>query len=392
MSEVQTFEFDRQQRRFLTMGVAALLLCVAGAFANPARFFQAYLLGFLFWVGIALGCLAILMLHHLVRGRWGFVIQRLLEAGVRTLPLMALLFIPLLFGLQELYVWARPDAVQASELLRHKQPYLNGPAFFARTAVYFAVWIATGFLLTMLSNRRDQGMDPEALTRRMQVWSGPGLLFYGLTASFAAVDWVMSLEPEWISSIYGVIFIIGQGLAALAFVIVVAVLLSDRQPLSSAIAPQQFHDLGNLLLAFVMLWAYIAFSQLLIIWSGNLPEEITWYVTRFSGGWEYLAAILICFHFAVPFLLLLVRGTKRRARVLIVVAAGLLAMRLLDLFWLTAPAFHQTRLTVHWLDVVAPVGVGGIWLAVFLFNLKRRPLLALHDPRFEATADPAHGV
>jgi hypothetical protein len=392
MSRIETSEFDRLQRRSLAVGLAVLLVCLVGAFANPVRFFQAYLLGYLFWVGIALGCLAILMLHHLVGGRWGFVIQRLLEAGTRTLPLMALLFVPLVLGLREVYVWARPEAVLASELLRHKQPYLNGPAFFARAVVYFAIWIGAGSLLTMLSSRQDQGAGVEALTRRLQVWSGPGLLVYGVTVSFAAMDWVMSLEAEWFSSIYGVIFMVGQGLSALAFAILVGVLLSERQPLRGAMGAQQLHDLGNLLLAFVMFWAYIAFSQLLIIWSGNLPEEIPWYLNRLKGGWQYLAAGLILFHFALPFLLLLLRSAKRRAKVLVVIAAGILGMRLLDLFWLTAPAFHPARLAVHWLDLAVPIGLGGVWLAAFLFHLKRRPLLALHDPRFDATADPVHGV
>ena len=392
MSRMETFEFDRLQRRSLAVGLAVLLVCLVGAFASPARFFQAYLLAYLFWVGIALGCLAIRMLPPLVGGRWGFVIQRLLEAGTRTLPLMALLFVPLVLGLREVYVWARPEAVLASELLRHKQPYLNGPAFFARAVAYFAIWIGAGSLLTMLSSRQDQGAGVEALTRRLQVWSGPGLLVYGVTVSFAAMDWVMSLEAEWFSSIYGVIFMVGQGLSALAFAILVGVLLSERQPLRGAIEAQQLHDLGNLLLAFVMFWAYIAFSQLLIIWSGNLPEEIHWYLNRLKGGWQYLAAGLIVFHFALPFLLLLLRRAKRRAKVLVVIAAGILGMRLLDLFWLTAPAFHPARLSVHWLDLAVPIGLGGVWLAAFLFHLKRRPLLALHDPRFDAAPDPVHGV
>lgn len=392
MNRIQMPDLDRFQRRFLVLGVAVLLVCAVGAVANPARFFQAYLLGYVFWVGIALGCLAILMLHHLVGGRWGFVIQRLLEAGTRTLPLMALLFIPLMLGLREVYAWARPEAVLASELLRHKQPYLNGPAFFMRAVAYFTVWIGAGWLLTMLSSRQDHGVDTGALTRRMQVWSGPGLLVYGLTVSFAAMDWLMSVEAEWFSSIYGVIFMVGQGLAALAFAILLTVLLSDLPPLRGVVGPQQLHDLGNLLLAFVMFWAYIAFSQLLIIWSGNLPEEIPWYLHRLQGGWQYLAAALILFHFVLPFVLLLLRSTKRRAAVLAAVAAGILGMRLLDLFWLTAPAFHPARLAVHWLDLAVPVGLGGIWLATFLFHLKRRPLLALHDPRFDAAPDPVHGV
>ena len=387
-----TRKFDRLERRCLTVGGTALLLSVGGALLDPTRFFQAYLLGYLFWVGIALGCLAVLMLHHLVGGRWGFIIQRLLEAGVRTLPLMALLFLPILLGLKDLYVWARPEAAAAQEILRHKQAYLNSSAFFWRAVAYFAIWIGAGSVLTMLSDRRDQGTETRPLTRRMLVLSGPGLLLFGVTVTFAAIDWAMSLEPLWFSSIYGVVFIVGQGLAALAFVIVATVLLSGQEPLRGAITPQQLHDLGNLLLAFVMLWAYIAFSQFLIIWSGNLPEEIPWYINRMQGGWGVLAAILIVFHFVAPFLLLLSRSTKRRARVLAMVATGILAMRIIDLFWLTAPAFHPRSFSLHWMDLLLPIGLGGIWLAVFLWHLKRRPLLPLHDPRFAAVAEPVHGA
>ena len=375
------------------VGVIAGLLSLVGVFVSgSASFFQAYLFGYLFWVGIALGCLALLMLHHLAGGRWGFVIQRPLEAGVRTLPLLALLFVPILFGLKELYLWARPETVAAEALLRHKQLYLNPPAFLFRAVVFFAVWIGVGALLTMLSGRRDQGAETLPLTRRMQVLSGPGLLLYGVTVSFAAIDWGMSLEPFWFSSVYGIIFIVGQNLAALAFVIVTVVLLSDRPPLRDAITPQQFHDLGNFLLAFVMLWAYIAFSQFLIIWSGNLPEEIPWYLNRMRGGWGVLAAILVAFHFLVPFLLLLSRSTKRRAKVLLLVAAGILAMRLLDLYWLTSPAFHPGGFSLHWMDLSLPVGLGGIWLAAYLSRLQRRPLLPEHDPRFAAVAEPVHGA
>ena len=391
-SQAPSREFDRLERRCLTVGGVALLLSLGGFFLNPSRFYQAYLFGYLFWVGIALGCLSLLMLHHLAGGRWGFVIQRPLEAGVRTLPLMALLFLPLLLGLRDLYVWARPEVVAAQEILRHKQAYLNAAAFFGRAVAYFAIWIGAGTVLTMLSARRDQGAEIGPLTRRMLVLSGPGLLLYGLTVTFAAVDWVMSLEPLWFSSIFGVVFIVGQSLAGLAFVIVAAVLLSGREPLRDAITPQQFHDLGNLLLAFVMLWAYIAFSQYLIIWSGNLPEEIPWYINRLQGGWGVLAVILIVFHFVVPFLLLLSRSTKRRAKVLVLVAAGILAMRFVDLFWLTAPAFHPKSLGLHWMDLLLPIGLGGIWLAAFLWHLKRRPLLPQHDPRFAAGAEPVHGA
>jgi hypothetical protein len=390
--EGTAWEFDTMQRKALMVGLGALALAVLGGLVNRAAFFQAYLLGYVFWTGIAVGCLGLLMLHHLVAGRWGYVIQRSLEAGVRTLPLLALLFVPLLFGLQDLYVWARPEVVATDALLQHKQRYLNGPAFFGRAACYFLIWIGTGTILTMLSARQDQGIGTGPLTRRLQVVSGPGLILYGMAVTFAAVDWVMSLEPHWFSSIYGVVFLVGQALLALAFVTRVVVWLANRPPIQGAMGPTQLHDLGNLLLAFVMLWAYIAFSQYLIIWSGNLPEENQWYLHRMAGGWGAVALLLIVFHFVVPFLLLLSRTTKRRAKMLGAVAAGILVVRLIDLFWLIAPAFHAEGFHLHWLDLVLPIGLGGLWLATFLGLLKRRPLLAERDPRFAGLADAPHGA
>ncbi|MBI4537328.1 MAG: hypothetical protein HY712_05165 [candidate division NC10 bacterium] len=387
--EARLPEVDHLRRRSLVVGVAALALCAGGAVFDPPEFFHAYLTAYLFWIGIALGCLAILMLHHLVSGRWGFVIQRLLESGCRTLPLMALLFVPLLFGLRELFLWARPEAVAAEAILRHRQPYLNGPFFSARVVLYFAVWITLASLLSKWSLEQDRTAAPD-LTRRLTCLSGPGLILYGLTVTFAAFDWVMTLGPQWHSTIFGAVFMVGQGLAALCFVVVVSARLADRGPLSAVMSPQHFHDLGNLILAFVMLWAYMAFSQYLIIWSGNLQDEIPWYLHRMRHGWFWLAMALIVFHFVVPFMLLLSRVAKRRARILFGVAAGLLVMRFVDLYFLVVPALHPERLSIHWMDVVAPVGVGGIWLWAFLGHLRGKALVPLHDPRFAGMSEPAH--
>lgn len=377
----------RLRKQVLLVGIVALLLCVPGAVASPPEFFHAYLMAYLFWIGIALGCLAVLMLHHLVSGRWGFAIQRLLESGSQTLPLMALLFVPLLFGLRELFLWARPAAVAAQAILRHRQPYLNIPFFSVRLVVYFAVWIGLAFLLSKWSREQDRTAAPE-LTRRLRLLSGPGLVLYGVTVTFAAFDWVMTLGPQWHSTIFGAVFIVGQGLAALCFMVLVSSWLVKQGPLRSVMSPQHFHDLGNLILAFVMLWAYMAFSQYLIIWSGNLPDEIPWYVSRMTGAWLWVAMFLITFHFAVPFLLLLSRVTKRRAEILVGVAVGLLLMRLVDLFFIVVPAFHPERLSIHWMDLVAPVGIGGIWLWVFLGQLQGTSLLPLHDSRF--AGEPGH--
>lgn len=372
-------QLDRIQQRSLIVGGLGLALCMGAAFLSPAQFFRSYLVAYLFWIGIALGSIAIVMLHHLTGGAWGFVIRRLLESGTRTLPVMAGLFVPLLFGLPDLYIWARPEEVAGNEILQHKSLYLNIPFFVIRTIIYFAAWIGVGYLLSKWSLEQDRTAEPSP-THRLQSLSGPGLLVYGLTMTFASIDWVMSLEPEWFSTIFGISFMVGQVLASLAFMIVVAILLADREPLSDVVSPAHFHDLGNLLLAFVMLWAYMAFVQFLIIWSGNLPEEISWYLHRMKGGWEWVGVFLILFHFAVPFLLLLSRGTKRRIRMLSTVAAMIFCMRLVDLFWLVTPAFHPKGLRLHWMDLVAPIGVGGIWIGVFVWQLKRRPLLPLHDP------------
>jgi hypothetical protein len=366
------------QRKALVVGAAALAACAAGAYQNPSQFLRSYLVAFLFWIGIALGSAALVMLHYLVGGRWGFVIRRLLESATRTLPAMAVLMLPLLLGIRSLYHWTHPDG---DHLLEHKALYLNIPFFLVRVVFYFAVWILLTHRLTRWSLEQDRTGDP-AIQRRMQVLSGPGLLLYGLTATFASIDWVMSLEPHWFSTIYGMIFMVGQGLSTLAFVIAVLMLLSRHKPLSDTLTPDHFHDLGNLMFAFVMLWAYIAFSQFLIIWSANLPEEIPWYLTRLRGGWQWIALILVVFHFFLPFVLLLMRGIKRRMRVLGRVAVAVMVVRLIDLFWLAAPAFHSENLRVHWMDVAAPVGLGGLWLAAFLSNLKRAPILPLHDPRF----------
>jgi hypothetical protein len=365
---------DLIQRRALVVGAAGLLVCVLGAIGSPRQFFQSYLVGYLFWAGIALGCTAIVMLHHLVGGGWGVAIRRLLESGTRTFPFLALLLIPLLFGLRHLYIWARPDVVAADELLQHKQPYLNVPFFLLRTAFYFAVWLVLAYFLNRWSGEQDRAQSP-AVQGRLQKLSGPGLVIYGLTVTFASVDWVMSLEPHWYSTIYGIIFMVGQALATLAFVITALMVLSSRTVLGDMLTAQNFHDLGNLMLAFVMLWAYVAFSQFLIVWSGNLPEEIPWYIARMGGGWGWIAGGLIVFHFALPFLLLLSRQNKRRLRTLATLAAAMLVLRLVDLFWIVAPAFHEKQFHVHWMDLAAPVGIGGIWIAAFVWQLKRRPLL-----------------
>ena len=377
----QRLDFIRN--RSLAVGVVAAVLCILGAFLEPQQFLRSYLVAYVYWLGVPLGSLALLMLHHLVGGRWGFLIQRLLEAAVRTFPITAVLFLPLLFGMRRLYPWAMAHAAEADQALTGGKGAYLSPAFFTvRAAVYFAVWIACAYTLTKWSREQDRG--DVSLIGRLQSLSGPGLALYGITATFSAVDWIMSLEPEWYSTIYGMIFMVSHGMAALACAIIAARILAEDEPLASAAVPDLFHDLGNLLLSLVMFWAYLMFSQFLIIWSENLAEEIPWYVRRTLGGWRYLAVLLIIFQFALPFLLLLSRTAKRRARVLAWIALLVLVMHWADLLWLIAPAFHPKAFYLHWLDVVALAAVGGLWIGAFAHYLGASALLP-NDPRFVET-------
>jgi hypothetical protein len=381
-------EVDQYRQRALIVGVAGLVLCVAGALLmqDATQFFRSYLLAFIFWIGIALGSFAILMVQHMSGGAWGLVIRRLLESATRTFPLLALLFIPIALGMTRLYIWTNPDnpalSAEMREIIHHKHAYLNIGFFIVRALFYFLVWIGVSYLLNKWSLEQDR-TGVRRLTRKMQVLSGPGLVLYGFTVTFASIDWVMSLSPEWFSTIWGILFMGGQGLSAMAFMIAVLVLLSNRKPLSDVLAPSHLHDLGKLMLAFLMLWAYFSFSQFLIIWSGNIPEEATWYPRRLHTGWRWVGLALVLLHFALPFVLLLSRDLKRNGRTLAIVAIAIIIMRYVDLIWLTGPEFNGGHFSVSWMDLVMPFGVGGIWLAFFLYQLKTRPLLPVQDPYLE---------
>jgi hypothetical protein len=369
------------QRRAFALGAAGLMASLIGAFVSPTQFFHSYLFAFLFWNGIAIGCLSLLMIQHLTGGRWGLAIRRLLEAGTRTVPVLVLLFLPVAFGLERIYPWAGSE--QSDATIRHaieiKQAYLNVPSFLGRAAFYFAVWFLLAYVLNRVSLETDAGLDLRR-ARQMRSISGGGLLLMGLTITFMSVDWAMSLDPRWFSAIYGMLFMIGTALSALALCIVVITRIMGTGPLSVVANADTLHDLGKLMLAFIMVWAYFSYSQFLIIWSGNLPEEIPWYLRRFQGAWRFIGLFLVVFHFAVPFLVLLSRDLKRRAKTVGLVALWILAVRLVDLFWLVRPEFPQTGFAVHWLDVTLAIGLGGVWLGAFARQLKTRPLLPLGEP------------
>jgi hypothetical protein len=381
------------QQRSLITGLVFGMIAAIGAWLRPGEFFRAYLLAFMAWLGVTLGSMAILMLRHLTKGAWGMVIRRILGAAMRCVPLMAALFVPLLFGIHRLYIWAGPlDGIADKHLREHLEEitktYLTVNGFVIRAAIYFAIWWALSFFLTKWSAEQDHPplRDNSA---RFKALSGPGLILYGFTITFAVIDWIMSIDPSWISTIFGLSFLIGQVLSALCFAVVVERILFNYKPMSELLKPAQVHDHGNFMLAFIMVWAYFSFSQWLIIWAGNLPEEITWYMRRLNGGWGYVGLFLVLFHFAIPFVMLISRPFKRDITRLVWLAAWILLMRLVDLFWVIEPNFSAT-FNVTWLDVVVPIAMGGLWLAYFFRNLSAMPLVPAYDVFAVEVLEAAH--
>ena len=381
------------ETRSFIVGVIFSAIAIVGWFLRPDEFFRGYLLAFMAWLGVTLGSMAILMVRHLTGGGWGTVIRRILGAAMRCIPLMTILFIPILLGLPRLYPWARSlDYISDPHLRQHLEEltksYLSTHGVILRAVIYFAIWNLLSFLLTRWSREQDQP-NPRDNSSRFRAVSGPGLILYAFTISFAAIDWVMSIDPSWISTIYGLVLLIGELLSGMCFAVVVERILVKYQPMSEWLKPDYVHDHGNWMLTFIMVWAYFCFSQLLIIWAGNLPEEITWYFRRFHGGWSDVGIILIFFHFVVPFVILLSRPFKRDIRKLVWLAVWLLVMRWVDLVWIIEPNFSPT-VTLNWADIILPVAMGGWWMWFYFRNLRAMPLLPMYDPEAREVLEPAH--
>jgi hypothetical protein len=385
-------DLGRVQNISVGVGLVGVIIWIIGAVVSGNRkdtFFHSYLVAFVFWTSVALGCLGLLMVQYLGGAGWGLLIRRQLEAGSHTLWLMLILFLPIaILGLHSLYDWSEAEL----KLLDHKSPWLNQRGFLIRGVIYFVVWIGLAAYLRKWSKQQDENRDMGAV-QRAQNLSGPGFVLYALAVTFAGVDWVMSLDVEWFSTIFGLLMLIGQGVVAMAFLITVGVYLSGREPMDRIYQPKHFHDLGKLQLTVVMVWAYFSFSQLLIIWSGNLPEEIPWYLERFARGtqWRWMGVALILLNFALPFLLLLSRDLKHNRRRLMAVAWLLIAMRFVDLLWLIAPELvggHAGQAASHGLSIgsyinyaAAVIGVGGLWLGWFFYQLRQRALVPYNDPQ-----------
>jgi len=385
-------------QRSLIIGIIFAVISGALALIRPDEFYRAYLLGFMCWLGVALGSMAILMIRHLTGGGWGTVIRRILGAAMRTLPLLAVLFIPVIIAVAQhrVYPWAMPfESIQDAHIREHlekhsfiQQRYLNFSGFLIRAIFYFAIWNVLSFLLSMWSKQTDHAGAPDN-SQRFKAVAGPGLILYGFTISFAAIDWIMSLDPSWISTIFGLVILIGQVLSAMAFAVVVERILFNYKPMSEMLTPDFVHDHGKWMLAFTMVWAYFNFSQWLIIWAGNLPAEITFYLRRIEGGWSAVGVFLAFLGFAVPFALLLSRPFKRNIRKLVWLAVWMLVIRYVDLFWIIEPNFSKT-FTITLADFVVPVAIGGIWLWFFFRNLAALPLLPAYDVDAHEVLQPQH--
>ncbi len=362
----------------LALGAIACAGMAIGGYFNPEQFFRAYLAAYLFVLGLSLGSMAVLMIYHTTGGAWGFLIRRFLEAGVRTLPLVALGFVPIACGISYLYPWAMPGAAEKSELIAGQSIYLNEPFFYGRAVGYFTLWLLLGLGLSRWSIRQDRTQNP-SIANWLDGISGIGLLIFGVSLHFAAVDWVMTLQPMFHSTIFGPIVVVGQILSAYALAVIALCLLGARSPIVEVIAPKSMNDLGNLLLSFTVVWGYLCWFQYLLGWIANLPYDAVWYVPRLHDGWQWLALTLILFHFALPVLVLLWRAAKRSRVVLGSTAALLLLMQLVFDYYQVIPPFHAYGLREHWMDFVAPIALGGIWLAFYLWRLAPYPVLPEYD-------------
>ncbi len=445
---------DKIRGRALIVGIVGVVLSLIGFATDRGHFDRAYLFSVLFILGWSLGSMALLCIHRQLGGAWGFLIRRPLEAAAMNLPLVAVLFIPILVDLDRIYPWvnhhelatnpeggnpssptaihsnAKPEAEgnavhmskaqiapgsrgvkrdplekDTAELMAFKHWWLDKYRFTTRLGIYFAIWIVMAAVLYIGSRRQDETRSVN-LAYNLQSFSAPALVVYFLSTSLALIDWGMSLEPEWYSSLYAVIWMIGQGLSTIALMIIVSAIISRRGETDGLDTRETFNDLGNLMLAFTMLWGYLSFSQFLIIWSGNLAEEIPWYARRLTGDWKYIGMFLMLFHFAVPFLVLLARPLKRNINALWKIAALVIVAHIVDVYWVITPSFDWVLSpksievvpgsmsflrSVSWLDFVVPVALISIWLTGFLYLLRGRALLVVQDPELLPALKQAQG-
>jgi hypothetical protein len=367
----------RWQMPSLVIGILGLLAAFAGCVFSPDAAFRAYLSSYLFWFQIVAGALGILCLQYVTGGEWGILLRRPLGAAARTMIWMALLFVPIVLGLKHIFPWTNEQAMHADETLEHKLWWLNDRRWIITAVIYFAIWVLWAWRIRVLSLKFYEDRSPFTdLARRR--WAGSGLPMIVLTLTLASVDWMMSLEPKWYSTMYGIIFIVSSGLAAFAFCTFFFSRLAHTPAMADILKPLHFRDMGNLMLTFVMLWAYTAFSEFLLIWYGNIKGEIPHYLNRQNGGWGFIAVAVVLFHFFLPFFLLLVRDIKDRPATIGVVAIIVLVMRYVGVIWFVKPSYSE-HLTYSIWDLASLVGIGGVWLYFFIGQLKGQTIIPIHE-------------
>jgi hypothetical protein len=363
-------------------GVAVLgaVVCAILAPGNPKQFFFSWLVSFLFFLSLALGGLFFVLIQYASQGGWGIVLRRIGETVFATIPVMALLFIPILFGLPSLFEWAHPGAAEHDALLRWKEPYLNVPFFLIRAGFFFVIWSFIALMYYRGSSGQDVTGDSR-VTARLRRFAGPAIIVLALTQTFASVDWIMSLTPHWYSTMFGVYFFAGSFVGFIALLSVVVVSMRGAGLLNTVITAEHLHDIGKFLFAFTAFWAYIAFSQFFLMWYANLPEETIWYKARIEGSWKAVSILLIMGHFVAPFLYLMGRAVKRRGSTLALGGAWVLAMHFLDIYWQVMPTLHPEGFRPSVLDVAAFLAVGGCFVAAVGWLMRRQALVPLRDPR-----------
>lgn len=379
--------------RLIAAGAIVGVVCLAAAGwlgwsgGRQQLFFLSYLNNFMFFLSLALGGLFVVLLEHLVHSNWSIVVRRVTEWIVAALPWLALLFIPILFGLGYLYPWTHPGS-QTNEhlraLLAWKRPYLNVPFFSIRVLIYFAAWLSMGWYYLRQSMRQDRQRDLDASARislRMEALAAPAMILFGLTITFAAFDWLMSRDPFWYSTIYGVYYFSGSVVSGFALLTTMTFLLQVSGRLRQTVTPDHYQDLGKYTFGFIVFWGYIAFSQYMLIWYGNIPEETEWFLRRQTGQWGYVSALLIIGHFFIPFFALISRYPKRKPALLAAVCLWILLMHWFDIYWLTMPESFKGVLPLNWMDLLTFLGIGGICLAGATRWQRSQPLLAISDPR-----------
>ena len=384
-------------------GICTVIILVVGLLFPAAKetALRAWLLGFMFACGIGAGGLGILHLQYLTGGAWGVVIRRIVEACSRTIPYLFVLSLPILIFVPSLYEWYHLHE-NGDPVVLHRGWYMTWGGFVARTVIYFAIWWVMQYLLNKWSDAQDQSADYEESARWLgtaTAFSGPSMVVFVLVVSFAAIDWTMTLSPHWFSTIWGFLYVAGWALSCFSFAVVILAYLSDKAPMNRILGKRHFHDIGKLMLALVMVWAYFNFSQFLIIWSGNIPEETVWFLDRMDHGWGWIGLILILFHFAFPYLVLLSRDVKRNAKYLAIMAIFILVLRVVDVFYHIAPspsampgAHGPPHFDAFWiLYLLGPLAVGGIWLSFFFKELASRPLVPIKDPFLENAIEHGKG-